>query len=133
MPDIKSDLIDAENCFKNGGYVDNNGTFDKGKLNESYSNLENVIQNINNVITKTLNKITLLDKDIINYRNSYESANVNYRKARSSELGEKLSGISSTHWLSNLLMVQGLPSPTFKVVNNSANCDGVNATRIYSP
>lgn len=89
LPDIKSDLVEAENCFKNGGYVDSNGTFDKGKLNESYSNLENVIQNINNVITKTLNKITLIDKDIINYRNSYESANVNYRKARSSELGEK--------------------------------------------
>jgi len=87
LPDIKLDLVDAENCFKNGGYVDSNGTFDKGKLNESYSSLENVIENINQVITKTLNKISLLDKDITNYRNSYESASINYRKARSSEIG----------------------------------------------
>ncbi len=87
LPDVKSDLIEAENCFKNGGYVDENGTFDKGKLKESYSSLESVIENINQAITKTLNKITLLDKDITNYRNSYESASINYRKARSSETG----------------------------------------------
>jgi len=87
LPEIKFDLRDAENCFKNGGYVDNHETFDKGMLKKIYVNLDDVIGNINQVITKTLKKIILLEKDIENYTYYYKSASTNYRKAQLSEFG----------------------------------------------
>ena len=87
LPEIKSDLVGAENCYKNGGYIDSDGTFDKGKLIDIYSNLESVIENINFIMNQIPNKISFIDNNVTTYRNSYEIASSNYKKACSDEVG----------------------------------------------
>lgn len=87
LPDAQQDFCDAENCFKNGGYVDNHGTYDKGKLDECASSISEAIENLNKLISDTSDKIDMLGDSIIRFRNNYNSAYSNYRRALSSETG----------------------------------------------
>lgn len=89
LPDAKVNLIDAESSFKDGGFVDEDGPFDKGKLNESILILNSTIESINGIIGKINGKISSLDKEMDNYNHSYNISYANYRKALTSNMEVK--------------------------------------------
>lgn len=66
---LKQNLINCETGFKNGGYIDNGETLDRGKLNETYTFTQEIIDEINSVIRKTAEKIREFQTMITKYRN----------------------------------------------------------------
>ena len=85
LPNIQTDLKDAEKSFLNGGYVDNNETFDKGKIKECCTNIDTITNDISSVIGKISKKLTELENDINNYKVQYNNASSNYNSARLKE------------------------------------------------
>lgn len=81
LPEVDDDLNAAKDSFQNGGYISNNETFDKGKLQNSNILLANTIQSINEVINKINYKINELEKEISRYEEAYKFANINYEKS----------------------------------------------------
>ena len=85
LPNIQTDLKDAETSFLNGGYVDNNETFDKGKIKECCANLDTITDSISSVMGKIANKLIELENSINEYRVQYNNASSNYNSARLKE------------------------------------------------
>ena len=81
LPSVQSDLKHAENNFLNGGYVDNNETFDKGKIKECFTNLDTINNDISSVMDKIIKKLIELENNINNYRVQYNNASSNYNSA----------------------------------------------------
>ena len=88
LPDARSDLINAENFFLDGGYIDDLGTFDRGQLKEIYNYLNDDIWLLDEIIDFINGKIMKLNNKIIEYRNCYNSANDSYKKIFIKENGD---------------------------------------------
>ena len=82
LPNIQTDLKDAENSFLNGGYVDNEETFDKGKIKECCTSINTITSDISSVMGKITNKLIDLENNINDYRVQYNNASSNYNSAR---------------------------------------------------
>ena len=82
LPYAKLDLIAAETSFKNGGFIDKDETFDRGKLKENYDKLGTNIDQLDTVIKNINAKITSLDNTISSCNRKYNSADANYREAK---------------------------------------------------
>ncbi len=53
----RNGLLRVEKNFKSGGYISNNETFDKGKLEESYNMLDADIESLDSIIANVSAKI----------------------------------------------------------------------------
>ena len=73
LPIIYDELVKAENKFKDGGYIDNGETFDRGVLKESYDLLDDDITMLNEIIKKYESKIRDLSSNISYYERKYNS------------------------------------------------------------
>ena len=85
LPDIKEDLVNAETNFKNGGFLSEGETYDKGKLKECYDDLQDDIDSLGTIISNLQTKITTLNTEIAGLESSYLSAKRNYDLALASE------------------------------------------------
>ena len=85
LPFAKLDLIAAETSFKNGGFIDKEETFDRGKLKENYEKIGTSLTEIETVIKNINAKIEKLDTAISTCDTNYVSAEANYRAAKRQE------------------------------------------------
>lgn len=89
LPYAKLDLIAAEASFKNGGFIDKDETFDRGKLKENYDKIGTNIDELDVVIANIETKISKLKDSITSYTNKYNSARSNYDAAKREEANAK--------------------------------------------
>lgn len=82
LPSIKDNLIDAENKYKEGGYLDNGETFDKGILKNCYEKIEVDINTLNTIISNYNTKINNLGEYIKNCQRKYNTAKNNYNESK---------------------------------------------------
>ncbi len=76
LKNIKTSLMKIEQKFKDGAFISNNETFDKGILKTDYDTLAEDILSIDQIVITVENKITLLENSIISCKekcNLYQS------------------------------------------------------------
>ena len=84
MSSPKELLQDSYNTFKNGGYYDG-GTPSRGKLTEVCGDIDNAITTLENIITKTQQKVDEFATEISDLQGKYEEAERNYNIAKRQE------------------------------------------------
>ena len=68
--------------------VENDGTFDKGKIKECCTSIDTITSEISSVMGKITNKLINLENSINDYRVQYNNASSNYNSARLKEQGD---------------------------------------------
>lgn len=86
LPNIKDNLVNTENNFKNGGFLSDGETYDKGNLKKWYNTLQENIDSLNETINKLKAKISNLNIEIARLKNDYANAQSDYQKAIIKEL-----------------------------------------------
>ena len=75
LKNLKSRLMDCEKSLKNGGYILNGETLDKGKLKSVYNNTQDIIDEFDTLYNDINNKISELKSCISNTRNEIRMFN----------------------------------------------------------
>lgn len=90
LPNVKNFIDSSKSNFLNGGYVDNGKTLDNGELTNCSNIMNQSINDLTNIINKIEGKIEQLKNQSKKYKELYNDAEVDYRKAlkREAEVGD---------------------------------------------
>ena len=86
LPDIVDKLKLSVKNFRDGGYVDNGVTLDRGLLTDYYTKIEDYSNELKNIISNTEARIKEYSDKIIYYKNLYNDAKSNYERAKREEM-----------------------------------------------
>ena len=81
LQSLGSKLSESESCYKNGGFVSGEETYDRGILKNCYTKVDNDSTKIVNASTAAKNKVDELEEKIRTAKQNLESATSDYYSA----------------------------------------------------
>lgn len=90
LPDIKTNLVNAEANCKNGGFISEGEPYGQGRFKDCYTKLANDISTLESVIASSKTRQSWLNDTINGYKSQLEIARSNYQNALNMEKSKEL-------------------------------------------